>query len=58
MWGSVADLEWNTWDDACALAFHGAVGAFPPETAVIRPAVVFRDILFREEECDTAITDI
>ena len=25
---SVADLEWNTWDDACALAFQGAVGAF------------------------------
>ena len=55
--GSVADLEWNTWDDACALAFQGATGVFPPDTAVVRPAVVFRDILFREGECDTAVTD-
>ena len=53
--GSVADLEWNTWEDACALALRGAVGAFPPEAAVIRPAVVFRDILFLEEECNTAV---
>ena len=28
-----------------------------PEAAVIQPAVVFRDILFREEECDIAVTD-
>ena len=55
--GSVADLEWNTWDDTCALAFQGATGAFPPDTAVVRPAVVFRAILFREEECDTAVKD-
>ena len=47
----------NTWDDACALAFQGAAGEFPPDTAVVRPAVVFRDILFREEQCDTAVTD-
>ena len=26
--GSVADLEWDTWADACTLAFQGAVGAF------------------------------
>ena len=40
--GSMADLEWDTWADACTLAFHGAVGAvgaFPPEVAEIRPAV-------------------
>ena len=55
--GSVADLEWNTWDDACALAFRGEGGAFPPEAAVIQPAVVFRDILFCEEEGDIAVTD-
>ena len=41
--GSVADLEWNTWDDACALAFQVVGGAFPPEAAVIRPAVVIRN---------------
>ena len=55
--GSVADLEWNIWEYAYALAFEGAGGAFPPEAAVIRPAVVIRDILFREEECDIAVTD-
>ena len=55
--GSVADLEWITWDDACALAFQSAGGAFPPEAAVIRLAVVNRDILFREEECRIAVTD-
>ena len=26
--GSVADLEWDTWADACTLAFQGAVGHF------------------------------
>ena len=55
--GSVADLEWNTWDDTCALAFQGEGGAFPPEAAVIQPAVVFRNKLSREEECDIALTD-
>ena len=39
---SVADLKWNTWDDACALAFRSEGGAFPPEPAVIQRAVVFR----------------
>ena len=55
--GSVADLEWNTWDDACALAFRGEGGAFPPEAAVIQPALVFRNKLSREEECNIAVTD-
>ena len=41
--GSVADLESNTWDDACASAFQGATGAFPPDTSVVRPAVVFME---------------
>ena len=35
--GSVADHQWDTWADACTLAFQGAVGAFPPEAAEIRP---------------------
>ena len=55
--GSVADLEWNTWDDACAVACRGEGGAFPPEAAVTQPAVVFRNKLSREEECDIAVTD-
>ena len=37
--GSVADLEWDTWADACTLTFQGAVCAFPPEAAEIRLAV-------------------
>ena len=55
--GSVADLEWKTWDDACFQTFWGEGGAFPPKAAVIQPAVVFRDIVFCEEECDIAVTD-
>ena len=46
--GSVADLE-------CTLAFQGAVGAFPPEAAEIRPAVVFWNSLFPGEECANAV---
>ena len=26
--GSVAELEWNTWDEACALDFRNASGVF------------------------------
>ena len=46
----VADLQWDTWADACSFAFRNAVGAFPTEAAYIRPAVVFRDRLFSGEE--------
>ena len=28
--GSVAELEWNTWDDACAWESQNASGDFPP----------------------------
>ena len=38
-------------------SLSGCGGAFPPEAAVIRPPVVNRDILFREEECRIAVTD-
>ena len=54
--GSVTDLEWDTWVDACSFAFRNAVGAFPPEAADIRRAVVFRDHLFSGEElADTVV---
>ena len=56
--GSVADLEWDTWADACTLAFQGAVGAFPPEAAEIRPAVVFWNSLFPGEECSNAVVSV
>ena len=53
----MADLECNTWDDACALAFRGEGGAFPPEAAVIQPAVVFRNKLSHTKKCDISVTD-
>ena len=53
--GSVADFEWDTWADACTFAFQGAVSAFPPEAAGIRPAVVFRNSLFPGDECADAV---
>ena len=34
--GSVAELEWNTWDEACTLDFQNASGVFPPVTAGVR----------------------
>ena len=47
--GSVAELEWNTWDKACALDFQDASGAFPPDPAVVLPAVEFSEILFAKK---------
>ena len=41
--GSVAELEWNTWDETCALDFQNASGVFLPVTVGVRPAVEFRD---------------
>ena len=41
--GSVAELEWNTWDDACAWEFRGASGNFPPELYLNPPAELFRN---------------
>ena len=55
--GSVADLEGDTWAEACNSAFQNAVGAFPPEVADIRPAVVFSNRLFSGEElADTTVS--
>ena len=55
--GSVADLEMVTWADACSSAFQNAFGAFPPEAADIRPAVVFSSQLFSMEElADTVVS--
>ena len=54
---SVAELEWNTWDEACALDFQDASGAFPPDPAGVRPAVKFCDNLICVEECDSTAVD-
>ena len=54
----VVDLKWDTGTDACGVAFRNAVGAFPPEAADIRQAVVFRDSLFLGEERDNAVVSV
>ena len=44
--GSVAELEWNTWDEACAVRVSTCVCSFlifPPDSAVVRPAVNIKD---------------
>ena len=41
--GSVAELEWNTWDDACAWEFRSAAGNFPPELDLNPPAELLRN---------------
>ena len=43
---SVAELEWNTWDEACALEFQHASVVFPPDSAAVRPVVNIRDKIF------------
>ena len=42
---------------SCSFTFRNAVGTFPPEAADIRPAVVFRDLLFSGEDlADTVVS--
>ena len=47
--GSVAELEWNTWDEACALEFQNASGICPPDSAVVRLAVNIKDNIYNME---------
>ena len=53
--GSVAELEWNTWDEACALEFHNASGIFPPDSAVVRQAVDMKDNIYSMKDGDVYI---
>ena len=41
--GSVAELEWNTWDDACAWEFMSASENLPPELDLNPPAELLRN---------------
>ena len=41
--GSVAELEWNTWDEACALEFQHASVVFPQDSTVVHLAVNIKD---------------
>ena len=48
--GSVAELEWYTWDEACALELHNASGVFPPNSTVFHLAVNIEDTVYNMEE--------
>ena len=54
----MAELEWNTWDEVCALDFQNASGAFPPVPAVVGPAVKFRDNFTSKEDGEKAVRDL
>ena len=55
--GSVEDFEKNTWADWCDYVFGTAFDAFPSEADSPRPAVMFSDHLFSEEElADTVVS--
>ena len=56
--GSVAELEWNTWDEACALDFQNASGIFPPDSAVIRQAVNIKDNIYNMEDSGHPAWDV
>ena len=48
--GSVAELEWNTWDDACAWEFRNASGNFPPDSELGLPAALLKDVVYCTED--------
>ena len=47
--GCVAELEWNTWDEACALNFQNASGIFAPDSVVVRQDVDIKDNIYNME---------
>ena len=49
--GSGAELEWNTWDDACAWESHNASGDFSPDSAISLLAVLVKDVECHREDC-------
>ena len=48
--GSVAELEWNTWDDAWAWEFRSVSGNFPPDSDLGLPAGLLRDTGYYTED--------
>ena len=56
-YGSVGDLEMNTWADWCGSTFEMAFGAFPSEADGMWLVIMFSDHLFTEEElADTVVS--
>ena len=47
---SVAELEWNPWDDACAWEFQSASGNFPPDSDLGLSAGLLRDTGYYTED--------
>ena len=56
--GSVAELEWNTWDETCALEFKHASVVLPPDSAVVRPAVNIKDNICDMEDSGHPAWDV
>ena len=50
--GSEAELERNTWDDACAWESWNACGDFPPDSAMAPPAVLVKDVVCYRDDCE------
>ena len=48
--GSMAELEWNTCDEACVLEFQNASGILSPDSAVVRPAVNIKVNIYDMED--------
>ena len=49
--GSMAELEWNTWDDACSWESRNMSGNFPPDSAIALPALLVKDVVCYREDC-------
>ena len=56
--GSVAELQWNTWDEACVLDFQNASGIFPPDSVVGRQDVNIKDNIYNMENSGHPVWDV
>ena len=56
--GSVAELEWNTWDETCALDFRNASGIVPPDSAVVHEAVNIKDNIHNMKDSGHSTWDV
>ena len=54
----MAELEWNTWHEACALNFQNASGIFPPDSVVVRHAVNIKDNIYKRENSGHPAWDV
>ena len=48
--GSVAELEWNTWDDACAWELRSASGNLPTELDLNPPAELLKNTSYYTDD--------